>query len=75
MEKYFLKITSAVVIDGDIRRPGAIVEVDERVATDLLRREKAEPATDADQAPDAAAEPADDQADQPAKRGRKPAAN
>ena len=48
-EKIYLKVTSAVVIGGEIQKAGAIVEVDERVAKDLLQRGKAEPASSDDQ--------------------------
>lgn len=52
MEKYFLKITSAVAINGEIVTAGNIVEVSEVLAKDLLRRGKAELATDdMDEAP------------------------
>lgn len=47
-EKVHLKIASAVVIGGDIQAKGAIVEVDEPLAKDLLRRGKAELATEHD---------------------------
>ena len=44
MEKtYQLKLTSAVSIDGEIKIAGAVIEVGERVARDLLQRGKAVP--------------------------------
>lgn len=59
-EKFSLKITSAVVVDGEIRKAGTIVEVSEQAAKDLLRRGKAEPAAD-QPAPQADPEPAAEQ--------------
>lgn len=38
---YKLKIVEAVVIDGKVKAPGAVVEVDRAVAIDLLRRGRA----------------------------------
>lgn len=38
---YQLKITSAVVVGGVIKKAGEVVELAEREARDLLRREKA----------------------------------
>lgn len=49
--KYSLKITSAVVIGGVIRKPDEIVAVDERAAKDLLHRGKAIPASNDDVQP------------------------
>lgn len=43
MKQFQLKITSAVVIEGQIKMPDTIVVVDERLARDLLAREKAVP--------------------------------
>jgi ribosomal protein L9 len=40
--KYTLKITSAVALDGLIKKSGELVEVSESVALELLRRGKAE---------------------------------
>lgn len=51
MKTYTLKITSAVGIDGEIIRPGALVEVSESEAKNLLHRGKAVVATEADGAP------------------------
>jgi hypothetical protein len=58
MPEFQLKITSAVVIDGDIKVAGSIVTLGEDDAKDLLRREKAvldysvqESAAVADEAP------------------------
>lgn len=42
MKTYTLKMTSAVVISGNIVRAGSTVEVDEATAKDFLRRGKAE---------------------------------
>lgn len=44
-----LKLTAAIIIGGVLCRPGALVEVTESEAKDLLRRGKAEVATAADQ--------------------------
>lgn len=44
-----LKLTAAIVIGGVLCRPGALVEVTESEAKDLLRRGKAVVATEADQ--------------------------
>ena len=47
MDKYSLKITSAVAIGGQIHRKDSIVpDVPEQLAKDLLRRGKAELATE-----------------------------
>lgn len=40
--KYTLKLTRAIAIDGVIRKAGSVVEADEGLARDLLRRGKAE---------------------------------
>ena len=46
-----IKITSAVAIGGEIKRPGAVVTVAEELAKNLLHRGRAEVATgDADDA-------------------------
>lgn len=45
MKSYFLKLTSAIVIDGKIVTRGAIVEVNEREAKNFLARGKAVLAT------------------------------
>lgn len=45
MKSYFLKLTSAVAIDGDIVRAGALIEVSEAEAKNLLHRGKAVLAT------------------------------
>lgn len=50
-ESVFLKITSAVAIDGQIARKDSIVEVTESEARNLLGRGKAVLATEADGAP------------------------
>lgn len=50
MKTIGLKITSAVVIDGAIRKAGAIVLVAEQFAKDLLSRGKAVLATEEDAA-------------------------
>lgn len=66
MSKIFqLKLTSAVALNGEIRRAGDVVEVPELVAKDLLRRGKAEAdaSVPADE-PEAAA-PEASQEDQP----------
>lgn len=60
-DDYPLKITSAVVIDGRIRKAGAIVEVSESVAKQLLARGKAVLAT-AEDIPAATDERPDDAA-------------
>lgn len=44
-----LKLTAAIIIGGVLCRPGALVEVTESEAKDLLRRGKATLATSADQ--------------------------
>ena len=41
MGKYLIQLTSAVAIDGAIRPAKAMVEVDESLARDLMRRGKA----------------------------------
>lgn len=52
-----IKITSAVAIGGEIKRPGAVVTVAEELAKNLLHRGRAEVATgDADDADDASVE-------------------
>lgn len=48
MKTYFLKLTSAIVIDGQISRGGEIIEVSEIEAKNLLHRGKAVLATAAD---------------------------
>ena len=53
----FLVITSAIVIDGEIAKPGEIVEVSEREAKNFLHCGKARLATADDGIP--ASEPAD----------------
>lgn len=55
-QKFHLKITSAVVIDGKIQKPETIVHLPSRVAVNLLERGKAMLATAEDMAA-AAAEP------------------
>lgn len=57
MKTYKLKLTSALVIDGQVVRAGTTVEVGEAYAKDFLRRGKAEllggqEAEDEDDAPD-----------------------
>lgn len=61
-DSVFLVIESAVVIDGQIASKGALVEVTDTEARNLLARGKARVATEADGAPDA--EPAADTAGQ-----------
>lgn len=39
---YQLKLTSAIAHEGAIKKKGSIIEVDEQLARDLLRRGKAE---------------------------------
>jgi len=48
IEKVFLKLTSAVVFDGLIHKAGAVIEMVEHEAKDLLRRGKAVLATEKD---------------------------
>lgn len=48
IEKVYLKLTSAVVFDGLIHKAGAVVEMLEHEAKDLLRRGKAVLATEKD---------------------------
>lgn len=48
-EKVSIKITQATGIEGELRKAGAIVEVDEDLAKNLLDRERAELATVADE--------------------------
>lgn len=40
-ETYTLKLTHAIVVDGEILRPGSLVDLAERDAKELLRRGKA----------------------------------
>lgn len=49
-----LKITSAIVLDGEIVRPGTVVSISDRAARNLLNRGKAELSVgdDEDTAPD-----------------------
>lgn len=51
METVFLKLTSAIVVAGDVVKPPAVVEVTRREARDLLNRGKAVLATEKDGAP------------------------
>ena len=51
MKNYFLKLTSAIVVDGEIIRAGSLVELSEPEAKNLLGRGKARLATAADGAP------------------------
>lgn len=53
-ESYLLKLTQAIVIDGQIVTAGRTVEVTEAEAKNLLARGKAELATDSGAADDAA---------------------
>lgn len=70
MDTFNLKITSAVVIDGEIATAGKIVfDVEENLAKNLLSRGKAVVATEAD-APSAAPEPAAQIDAKPAKGGK-----
>lgn len=63
-EQYHLKITSAIAIDGQIKRDGEIVSLPKRHAVPPLERGKAVVAT-ADDQPDEAdpADPAEQEAD------------
>lgn len=45
-EKFALKITSAITLDGAIVTAGKVIEVDEKTAKNLLHRGKAELASD-----------------------------
>jgi outer membrane biosynthesis protein TonB len=65
-ELYPLRVTSAVVLGGAVVTKGSVIEVDEAVAKDLLRRGKAEVATLEDAKPTAAkpAEPLPQDAEQ-----------
>lgn len=62
MKTVILKLTSAIVVAGQVIRPGNLVEVTESEARDLLHRGKATVATqeDADAAEPAAVTDADD---------------
>ncbi len=55
-----LKITSAIAIGGDIKRPGTVVTVAEDVAKNLLHRGRAELATAAAEGADEGADGGDD---------------
>jgi hypothetical protein len=48
MKSYVLKLTSAIVVDGEIVRAGSLVELPEPEAKNLLSRGKAVLATSAD---------------------------
>lgn len=48
MKSYVLKLTSAIVVDGEIVRAGSLVELAEHEAKNLLSRGKATLATAAD---------------------------
>lgn len=48
MNTVTLKLTAAIVVAGQVLRPGSLVEVTESEAKDLLRRGKAVVATAAD---------------------------
>jgi hypothetical protein len=39
-EKFQIKLTGGIALGGQVKRPGEIVEVDERFARDLLHRGK-----------------------------------
>jgi hypothetical protein len=67
---YRLKITSEVVVAGIIKKVGEVVELAEREARDLLRREKAVPHADPEAQPEQEPEPAPEQTAAPASRGR-----
>lgn len=41
-EKFALKVTSAITLDGGIVTAGTVIEVDEKTARNLLHRGKAE---------------------------------
>lgn len=45
MKTIWLKVTSAIVVGGDIAKPGELVEVTQTEAKNLLHRGKAELAT------------------------------
>lgn len=49
MQKFALKLTAAVVLDGDIKTAKTIVHVDKATAQNLLQRGRAEVATEADE--------------------------
>ena len=51
MRGVFLVLTSAIALDGGICRAGALVEVTDHEAKNLLARGKARLATDADMPP------------------------
>lgn len=63
-EQFHLKLTATVVVGGEIKRAGSIVQLGKRHALDLLSRGKAVVAT-ADDQPDEAdpADPAEQEAD------------
>jgi hypothetical protein len=48
LETVILKVTSAIVVGGEVMRAGDLVEVTRSEAKDLLHRGKAELATEAD---------------------------
>lgn len=52
MKSFFLVLTSAIAIEGNICRAGALIEVSEREAKNLLARGKARLATVDDGAPE-----------------------
>lgn len=56
MEKFALKLTAAVVLEGKIRTANAIVYVDRATAENLLGRGRAEVATEHDEAPETPAQ-------------------
>ncbi len=41
-QKIYIKLTSGIALAGQVKRPGAVVEVDEKTARQLLQRGKGE---------------------------------
>lgn len=76
-ELFYLEITSAVAIAGQIKKAGSIVQVNERTAKELLQIGKAVPASSAkipQPAPTTpAAEPEPEQAEQEAEQAEQAA--
>lgn len=65
MKTFSLKLTGAIALGGELKRPGEVVDVAEDVAKNLLHRGKAVPASDDDgQAPAPAPAPADADGDE-----------
>lgn len=61
--KYTLMLTAAVALAGAVVPAGRMVELDEDLAKNLLRRDKARPPTDDELRADGCEVPADDETD------------